>query len=599
MVWFSGLVMLAAATYLWNLSINGWANAYYSAAAQAGALDWKAFFFGSSDPGNGITVDKLPGSIWVSSLSVRLFGLSPWSLLVPQALMGVGTVAVVYLTVRRHFRMTAAILAGVLTLLTPAGAVMFRYNNPDALLTLLLTVSLYLTVRAVEDGRWRWLIGAGIAVGLGFLTKSAQALVILPVLGLVYLVIGPGAVGRRVWQLSAALGAVAAAAGWWILLAENSNAADRPYAGGSFTNSFVEVLLRQNGLGRMVGAAAGGTAQTDEIRSGPLKLLMYPAFGTQGSWLLAMAVVLLVSSLVLLRRRPRRDPQRAVLLLAGGWLLAYAGVLSFMSGVMNPYYLVALAPPIGIVVAAGVQLSWAARRWLPFRLTLAGTFLFSAMLGAGYLAISGGIGSTLALVVIVPAVVLAQLLVFRIRKRTVARTTAVAAAAVCLIGPAAFTLSAVLAPHAGVWPAAGLPSAVSVFDSPEPEAWPAGTPTALRGTAIGHSPEPEVIDLLAAEKGKARWTAATPGALNAAHYQLESGASVMPVGGFNGSAPFPTPGQFRDYVATGQVRYYICRTDSQDIRAEGAFAGDVTAWVKENFSPRVIGEIELYDLQAR
>lgn len=598
-VCFSGLLVLAATLYLWNLSINGWANAYYAAAAQAGAADWKAFFFGSSDPGNSITVDKLPGSIWVSSLSVRLFGLSPWSLLVPQALMGVGTVALTYLTVRRHFRMSAAVLAGVVTTLTPAAAVMFRYNNPDALLTLLLAVSLYLTVRAVEDGRWRWLIGAGIAVGLGFLTKSAQALVILPVLGLVYLVCGPGGVGRRLWQLSAALGAVAVAAGWWIAIAENSNAAERPYAGGSFTNSFVEVLLRQNGLGRIVGAAAGGTSQTDEIRSGPLKLLMYPAFGTQGSWLLVMAVVLLVSSLVLLRRRPRGNPKRAVLLLAGGWLIAYAGVFSFMSGVMNSYYLVALAPAIGIVVGAGAQLSWAARRWLPFRLAHAGAFLFSAMLAAGYLAVSGGIGSTLALVVMVPAVILTQLLIFRIRNRIIVRTTAVAAAAVCLIGPLLFTLSAVLAPHAGVWPEATLPTAVAVFDSPAPEAWPADRPIAHRGTAIGHSPERAVLGLLAADADKTRWTAATPGAMNAAHYQLETGASVMPVGGFNGSVPFPTVEQFRDYALTGQIRYYISRIDSQDIWAEAGFADDVTAWVKANYTPRVIGDVELYDLQRR
>lgn len=599
MAWFSGLLVLAATMYLWNLSINGWANAYYAAAAQAGAFDWKAFFFGSSDSGNSITIDKLPGSIWVSSLSVRLFGLSSWSLLAPQALMGVGTVALTYLTVRRHFRMTAAILAGVVTLLTPAGAIMFRYNNPDALLTLLLAISVYLMVRAVEDGRWRWLIGAGIAVGLGFLSKSAQALVILPVLGLVYLLTGPSSIGRRAWQLFAALGTVAVAAGSWIAVAENSNASDRPYAGGSFTNSFVEVLLRQNGLGRLVGAAAGGSSQIDDIKSGPLKLLTYPAFGTQGSWLLVMAMMLLITSQVLLRRRPMGDPKRAVLLLAGGWLIAYASVFSFMSGVINPYYLVALAPPLGIVIGAGAQLSWAARRWLPFRFVHAVTLLVTALLAAGYLANSGGIGAPLALVVLVPAVILAELLTFRIRKRIVVRTTAVAATAVCLIGPSLFTFSAVLSPHVGIFPAASLPTPVTAFDSPAPEAWPALIPWAFRGTAIGHSPEKAVLDLLAADADKSRWTAATPGALNAARYQLESGASVMPVGGFNGSVPFPTVTQFNDYARTGQIRYYITRSDSQDISAEAGFADDVTAWVKANFTPRIIGEVELYDLQSR
>src|SRR5215207_1027371 len=111
--WFAALLMVAALVYLWNLPLNGWGNAYYAAAAQAGASDWTAFFFGASDAGNGITVDKLPGSIWVASLSVRLFGLSSWSLLVPQALMGVATVALSYLTVRRLFSARSAMLTGV------------------------------------------------------------------------------------------------------------------------------------------------------------------------------------------------------------------------------------------------------------------------------------------------------------------------------------------------------------------------------------------------------------------------------------------------------------------------------------------------------
>ena len=165
--WFSTLLLVAAALYLWNLPLNGWGNSYYAAAAQAGASNWTAFFFGSSDGGNGITVDKLPGSIWVASLSVRLFGLSSWSLLLPQALMGIGTVALTYLIVRQHFKASTALLSGVILLLTPAAAIMFRYNNPDALLTFLLTLAVYLILRAAEDGRWRWILLAAVAIGIG------------------------------------------------------------------------------------------------------------------------------------------------------------------------------------------------------------------------------------------------------------------------------------------------------------------------------------------------------------------------------------------------------------------------------------------------
>ncbi|MDF2709099.1 MAG: glycosyl transferase [Nonomuraea muscovyensis] len=131
-----GLLAATAALYLWGMDASGWANPYYSAAVQAGGQSWKAFFFGSSDAANAITVDKTPASPWPMALSVRLFGLSPWSILVPQALMGVATVAVVYATVRRRFPAWAALLAGAVMAVTPVAVLMFRFNNPDASLVL-------------------------------------------------------------------------------------------------------------------------------------------------------------------------------------------------------------------------------------------------------------------------------------------------------------------------------------------------------------------------------------------------------------------------------------------------------------------------------
>src|SRR3954449_4409218 len=144
------LLVSTGVLYLWGLGASGWANSFYSAAVQAGAQSWKAFFFGSSDAGNSITVDKTPASLWLMALSVRVFGLSSWSILVPQALAGVAAVGVLYATVRRWFGAAAGLLAGVVLALTPAAALMFRFNNPDAVLTLLLTLSAYCMVRALE-----------------------------------------------------------------------------------------------------------------------------------------------------------------------------------------------------------------------------------------------------------------------------------------------------------------------------------------------------------------------------------------------------------------------------------------------------------------
>ena len=188
------LVVLLVGTgflYIWGLGQSGWANSFYSAAVQAGTKSWKAFFFGSSDASNFITVDKPPASLWVMEISARLFGVNAWSILVPQALEGVATVGLLFVTVRRWFSPGAALLAGAVLALTPVATLMFRFNNPDALLTLVLTAAAYATVRAIESGRSRWMVLAGALIGFGFITKMLQALILLPVLALVYLLAGP------------------------------------------------------------------------------------------------------------------------------------------------------------------------------------------------------------------------------------------------------------------------------------------------------------------------------------------------------------------------------------------------------------------------
>src|SRR5580704_18902768 len=173
------LRVATALLYLVGLSRNGWGNEFYAAAVQAGTKSWKAFLFGSLDPASFITVDKPPAFLWVMELSGRIFGLNYWSLLVPQALEGVASVALLYAAVKRWHGPAAGLLAGAALAITPVAALMFRYNNPDALLVLLMTAAAYATVRAVESGRTRWLVLAGTLVGFGFLTKMLQAFLVL------------------------------------------------------------------------------------------------------------------------------------------------------------------------------------------------------------------------------------------------------------------------------------------------------------------------------------------------------------------------------------------------------------------------------------
>ena len=249
-----GLLLATAVLYLAGLSRSGYANEFYAAAVQAGTKSWKAFLFGSLDSSNFITVDKTPASLWVMELSGRAFGFSSWSLLVPQALEGVAAVGVLYATVRRWSGPAAALIAGAALALTPVATLMFRFDNPDALLVLVMTLAAYTITRAVESGLTRWVALTGALLGLGYLTKMLQAFLVLPAFALVYLWAGPPALGKRLWQLLAGLAALVAAAGWWVAIDLLTPAADRPYVGGSTDNNILQLTFGYNGLGRLTGS---------------------------------------------------------------------------------------------------------------------------------------------------------------------------------------------------------------------------------------------------------------------------------------------------------------------------------------------------------
>jgi 4-amino-4-deoxy-L-arabinose transferase-like glycosyltransferase len=251
------VLALTAALYAIGLSRNGWANDFYAAAVQAGSRSWKAFFFGSFDAGNFITVDKTPASLWVMELSARAFGLNSWSLLLPQAAEGVAAAALLYAAVRRWFGPAAGLIAATVLALTPVAALMFRFDNPDALLVLLMTAAAYATVRAIESGRTRWLVLTGTLLGFAFLTKMLQGFLVLPGFALAYLVAGPPRLGKRLLQLLAGAAAIVASAGWWVAIVQLTPAADRPYIGGSTDNSVLQLALGYNGLGRLTGNETG------------------------------------------------------------------------------------------------------------------------------------------------------------------------------------------------------------------------------------------------------------------------------------------------------------------------------------------------------
>ncbi|MFE7705489.1 ArnT family glycosyltransferase [Streptomyces sp. NPDC057486] len=364
---FLTLLLAIALAYLWNLSASGYANSFYSAAVQAGSRSWKAFFFGSLDAANAITVDKPPATLWPMALSVRIFGLSSWAILVPQVLMGVATAGVLYAAVRRRFGAAAGLISMAVFALTPVAALMFRFNNPDALLALLMTVTVYCVLRALEHGRTKWLVWAGAAVGLAFLSKTLQAFLILPPLAVLYAVCAPTTVRKRFGQLGLSAVAMVVTGGWWVAIVELWPASSRPYIGGSQNNSFLELTFGYNGLGRIsgdetgsVGGGGGGQSGGQWGETG-IGRMFNSEIGSQISWLLPAALILLVAGIWLTRRAKRTDVARAAFLAWGGSLLMTAVVFSFMAGIFHQYYTVALAPYIAALVGMGVTVLWEER----------------------------------------------------------------------------------------------------------------------------------------------------------------------------------------------------------------------------------------------
>ncbi|MEV6259256.1 glycosyltransferase family 39 protein [Streptomyces sp. NPDC051784] len=367
---FLGLLAAVALAYLWNLSASGYANSFYSAAVQAGSQSWKAFFFGSLDAANAITVDKPPATLWPMALSVRIFGLSSWAILVPQVLMGVATAGVLYAAVRRRFSAAAGLITVAVFALTPVAALMFRFNNPDALLALLMAVTVLCLLRALEAGRTKWLVWAGVAVGIAFLSKTLQAFLILPPLAVLYAVCAPVSVRKRFGQLGLAALAMVVSGGWWVAVVELWPASSRPYIGGSQNNSFLELTFGYNGLGRINGeetgsVGGGGGGQGGGWGETGIGRMFNSEIGGQISWLLPAALILLVAGLWLTRRAKRTDTVRAAFLAWGGSLLMTALVFSFMAGIFHQYYTVALAPYIAALVGMGATVLWEERgnRW--------------------------------------------------------------------------------------------------------------------------------------------------------------------------------------------------------------------------------------------
>ncbi|OCB10121.1 mannosyltransferase [Mycolicibacterium porcinum] len=589
------LLAATALAYLWNITVNGMGNQFYAASAWAGSLSWKALLFGSLDPANFITVDKPPVSQWVMGLSGQLFGFSSAAMLIPEALMGVGSVALLYGAVRRISGPRAALLAGALLALTPVAALMFRFNNPDAAMVLLMTAAAYCTVRALQGSGARWLMLAGVALGFAFLAKMLEGLMAAPAITLVYLVAATVPMRLRLTHLAGSLAAFLVSAGWFVALTLLWPASSRPYLAGSTDNNFMNLVLGYNGFGRVLGhnhygthndanpaASAGWHHGGWGDQAHGLPRLFTGEFGFEIGWLLPAGLLAVVLVLISRRGRPRTDLVRAGAILFGSWLLIDGVVLSFMKSMVHPYYSLSLAPALAAMFAIGVAEMWRRREDRLRQIGLTTLLLGTAGWGFWILGRNGSWLPPLRWAILVVAVAATIALLWALRAgHPATATVALAVALICgLTGSTAYTVATLGQPHTGGGPSVGPADP----DDDHSHGW--------------NSDNPEVNAMLRGTN--TTWSAAINRSGAAAALETATDTAVMAIGGFTGTDPVPTLAQFQTYVADRQITYYILPEPKND---HGGFFGndshaDISDWVKASFASTKVGADTVYDLRA-
>ena len=575
-------ITLSAILSSWALGTVGWGNTYYSAAVRSMSQSWHAFWYGSLDSVGFVTVDKPPFSMWVQALVVKVFGFHSMSLLVPQVLAGVATVVIVYVTLVRTWGRFAATTASLALAVTPISVMVNHSNNTDAILTLMMTATLGAGVRAMETRSTRWVVVTGLLFGAAFTTKMLAAAPVLPAVLIAFALTTTFTMGQRMRFLAiGSLVAIVSALAWfsWVDLTPSAN---RPYVGSSFDNSAFQLAFERNGVNQVEGGQVmtGGPAPSAPDTSrpgiggnnpvggpsglpgrlrqmmrgfeggepGPLRLFN-SELGSQLGWLVLPAALSLVAT-VFLRRRAWRDP---VVVTGAVWAAGGVAAYSVTKGIVHPYYLASIAPPMAILVGVGTGVirEQSTRRWTA---TVIGSAVTCCGLASWVIArrAEWTIATNLATLTVMAGVMLAVMGAFvAVRSRW---TTL--AALLILIVPFAWTVGSL---HSGL--SANLPYA-DPTNSLE-----FGRPVS-GGPGLGPSVNTSVVDYLVANRGDTKWMVATPSAMAAGPIIIETGEPVMALGGFSGGDDIVTADDFDRLVDNGDIRFVLI-----DSRGQGSPGG--------------------------
>lgn len=598
-----GIAAFAGVLYLWGVDRSGY-HVFYADSVRSMTLSWKAFVFGSFDPANTITLDKLPGFLWPQALSARLLGFHPWSLALPQAVEGVLSVLVLFRAVRQWAGADAALLAATAFAVTPVLAGLFRTSVEDPVFTLLLLLAAEAAHRAARTARLRPLLLAAVWVGLAFQAKMLEAWAVLPALAAVHLLAAPVRLRRRLGQVALAGLVTVAVSASWMAVATLTPAQARPYVDGTTDNSVYSMVVGYNFLNRFssVGLSAERTGSVTADRSGTPPMgpagaaeagvptqadpahrsgqrgdggwtkMLRSRFASQTGWLYPLAAVSLLCALAWRRREPRTDLLRAGYVLWGGWLAVF--FLAFSAGSIGPhtYYMGVIATALAALSGAGVVLlrqgfrEGGLRAWaLPA--AVAGTVGWGVWLSRRFPDFLPWLAPAAVATGVVALALLGAGKLFAAGRPAPVRITALGVAAgiaASLLTPAAWAVSVLKPKYANSGFGTVGPAAAHTLGLPSGTAGLTPSQQALLDYVRSHGDGARY--LFAAS----RWTLSSP-------YILTAGAKVLPMGGFTGEVPSPTLGQVRELVGSSQLRYVLLGPGK-----EGRATTEVTSWVRAN-----------------
>jgi 4-amino-4-deoxy-L-arabinose transferase-like glycosyltransferase len=579
---------LAALAYGWGMG-NVNLEPFYGAAARSMSESWYNFFFGSLDPWGTVSVDKLPGALWVQALSLRILGFHLWAIVLPQVIEGTLTVLVLYRAVRRVAGPGAGLAAAVVLALSPVTILLNRGNISDSLLILLLVLAADATTNALLTGRMRSLVLAGIWVGLAFQTKMLQAWLVLPALYLTYVIAAPAASTlRRLGHIVISALVVLVVSLSWMTAVSAVPAHDRPYVDGSCDDSVFSQVFLYNGLERISGpelSQAGCTKpwsyQTPAFEKGlapGLDVASIPAgwdrllkgvFGRDDAWMVVPSAVAAAGLLVLRRRKPRTDPVRAATVLWTTWLLV-TGVFFSVGHYLNSYYVAALMPAMAALCGMGAATAWDLRHLKTTRLVVIVTVIASALYGLSLIPTYVGVHSATVVSIAVVALLAVCTLAASFSDRpqmtwTLSVGFALSSVALLLSSgwASATAVNAGLGPFDAPYEPAGVTYLSQVVPARERATWPA------LNEDVRSAPVSVSID-------------AIEGSAFAGYDILATGKEFLPVGGFTGQVPAPSLSQFIRYVHQGRIYAVTVAVDPLS-------QSPVMQWVVRNCSKQTNG----------